>query len=293
MLKKLTLPLSILLITPLPVLAHADEAAEGGETAVIILTLLSVSAILYWRRSEQIWRRLGKGRGIGLWHPIFFVLAMGMLGLALASPIEQWSGELFAAHMVQHVLLLMGAAPLLVLATPPATLAWLMPERWRRPFALRLHQLTRRLRHGATWPLLVWLLYALSLWIWHIPALYQTAVTQEWVHGLEHTSFLGTALLFWWTLAHSRGRRFYSVGLLFIFTTALHSGLLGVLLTFARHPIYPIYTQTRPTLNLSLTPLADQQAAGAIMWVIAGVVYIIAMLILLNAWLLQMEKHQP
>lgn len=282
------------LVAPAAVYAHGDESSGAGlnGTAVWTLAALSLTGIVYWRGVRRVWDRFGSGRVIDRWRPAAFLLALLAIGVALASPLERWSGELFAAHMVQHVLLMLLAAPLLVLGLPPVVLAWLLPHTWRRPFARALHDVFPGIQQGFVWPLLVWCLYALSLWVWHVPTLYEAAVGNDWVHGLEHASFLGTAVLLWWTLAYSRGRHFYSLALLFIFTTALHSGLLSVLLTFARQPLYSVYEQSGGAVPWTLTALADQQLAGAIMWVIAGLVYLIAMLTLLNAWLNISERQE-
>lgn len=288
------LPLLFLLAVPTAVHAHGDAVREGMSrgTAVLILTTLSLVGLFYWRGVRRVWNRFGTGRVIETWRPVAFGAGLLAIAVALVSPLERWSGELFAAHMVQHVLLLLVAAPALVLGLSPGVVAWLLPASWRRPFAQRLHTFSGYIQQGFGWPLFVWGLYAISLWVWHIPALYEAAVTSEWIHGLEHASFLGAAVLFWWTLAYSRGHHFYTLALLFIFTTALHSGLLGVLLTFAKRPLYAVYEQPRASVQWSLSALADQQLAGAIMWVIAGVVYLIAMLTLLNAWLNLTEREE-
>jgi putative membrane protein len=123
-----------------------------------------------------------------------------------------------------------------------------------------------------TLPLFVWLLHGATLWSWHIPYLYDASVEYEWVHALQHTMFLGTALLFWWTLIHGRhGRLSSGVGIIYCFTTAIHTSVLGALMTFAQRSWYPIYEGR--TIAFHLTALQDQQIGGLIMWVPAGVIF--------------------
>jgi cytochrome c oxidase assembly factor CtaG len=128
------------------------------------------------------------------------------------------------------------------------------------------------------------------LWSWHAPALFQATLASEFVHALQHASFLFSALLFWWAVIHGRQRALgFGLAVLYMFTTALHSGLLGALLTFAKSVWYPVYSdQTRAW---GLTPLEDQQIGGLIMWVPAGLVYITAALALFAGWLRESEAR--
>jgi len=139
-------------------------------------------------------------------------------------------------------------------------------------------------------PFAAWLLHAVALWLWHIPSLFQAALDSDVVHTLQHASFLGSALLFWWAVTNGR-HRVASLGaaVLYMFTTALHSGLLGALITLARQPWYPGYSQTTNAWNL--TPLEDQQLGGLIMWIPAGVVYVVAGLLFVGAWLRESQRR--
>jgi cytochrome c oxidase assembly factor CtaG len=110
------------------------------------------------------------------------------------------------------------------------------------------------------------------------------------VHALQHTSFLGTALLFWGSLLNGHmGTRSYGKGILYVFTTAIHTSILGALLTFAATPWYPIYQRT--TVFWGLSPLEDQQLGGLIMWVPAGLVYIVVGLWLFAAWIRDSDRR--
>jgi len=259
---------------------------------LLILTGLALAGWCYARGVHLLWQRAGTGRGVSGWQVTAFSGGLLALFIALISPLDALSEALFSAHMVQHLLLMMVAAPLLVLGAPPVALGWALPQRWRASVAQWWHRRTalRSLWQILAHPLVVWGLYMSALWIWHLPLLYEAALRSEFIHFLEHGSFLATAVLFWWTLARCtlRGRLSYGAGILYIFTTALHGGLLGSLLTFTPRLWYPIYAAGTPAWGL--TPLEDQQLAGVTMWVPIGIIYAIAALALLGIWLQVMER---
>jgi len=129
-------------------------------------------------------------------------------------------------------------------------------------------------------PVVAWILHAAAIWIWHAPPLFQATLHSETVHTAQHLSFLFTGLLFWWALLRgTENRRGRVAGVLYLFTTALHTNLLGALLTFSRRVWYPIYGAS--TAPWGLTPLEDQQLAGLIMWIPAGIAYLVAALALI------------
>lgn len=256
-----------------------------------ILAILIVIAWGYFRGVRRLWRRAGLGRGIHVWQAVAFSAGLLVLLAALVSPLGALGTALFSVHMLQHLLLMIVAAPLLVLGAPLLPLIWALPKPARQALGRwwRKANLVRSLWQNLSQPLLVWLLYGFTLWIWHLPALYQAALEQVVIHELEHITFFGTALLFWWVLIQPIGHRRmnYGAGVLFIFTTALHSGALGALLTFAQRPLYPIYVARA----WNTTALEDQQLAGLIMWIPMGVIYLITALVLLALWLQTTEQR--
>ena len=139
------------------------------------------------------------------------------------------------------------------------------------------------------------MVHGAAIWIWHAPALYQATLTSDFVHALQHLSFFGTALLFWWTIihAHAPGGRARAVSfgtaVLLLFGTALHSGALGALLTFSRALWYPAYGSTARAWGLN--PVEDQQLAGLVMWIPATFAYLIAALFLFAGWLRASEER--
>jgi putative membrane protein len=133
--------------------------------------------------------------------------------------------------------------------------------------------------------------HALALWIWHVPVLFEATLTNEAVHALQHTLFFGTALMFWQAVLFGERRAAdYGLAVLYLFLTAMHSGALGALITFASQPWYASYTTA---FGRNLTPLEDQQLGGLIMWVPAGMIYVIAGLVLFAAWLRESDRRVP
>jgi putative membrane protein len=222
-----------------------------------------------------------------------FAGGLVVIAIALISPLDALSGALASAHMVQHVLLLLVAAPLLALSAPSSTLVRGSPAlvrrsgaRWRRRLRLTRHNL-RTLRHPAT----AWLLHVGTLWFWHAAMAYDAAIQSKLVHILEHSSFLFTGMLFWRVVIDTRnaGRVSHGLGVLLIFAMAMQSVFLSALLTFARTPWYSSYAAT--TAPWRLEPLADQQLAGVIMWIPAGALYLGAGLALMVAWIRATERE--
>src|SRR2546430_17406895 len=135
---------------------------------------------------------------------------------------------------------------------------------------------------------IAWIIHAVIISAWHAPSLFEATLENERIRALQRTSFLFSALLFWWAVIHGRQRALgFGLAVLYMFTTALHSGLLGALLTFANSVWYPGYAER--TAAWGLTPLEDQQIGGLIMWIPAGLVYIAAGTALFAAWLSESE----
>lgn len=277
-------------ILPAAAPMHAHDGAASIQLAwnwdPVVLSLLIAAAVLYAAGA----RRLRAVRG---WHVASYAAGLATIFAAQISPLDRASDLLFSAHMGQHELLVLIAAPLLVFGRPLAPILHGLPERvrvgivtgMRRPGARRVWRL---LSH----PLFVCVLHAVVILGWHVPVLYQTAIRNETIHFVQHAMFLGTAVLFWWALAHGRyGRLGYGMAVLFVFATAMYSGILGALITFAPRLWYPIYDA--PARAAQLDPLADQQVAGLIMWVPAGALLVVLGVGFLAAWLGTLERRAP
>ncbi len=182
-------------------------------------------------------------------------------------------------------------APLFVLSRPMVATVWAMPRSWRKG----TKNVIKSKPIEKTWNFLTnafvaWLVHGVALWIWHVPFLFQATLKSDLVHTLQHASFFLSALLFWQAIiASPRGLTNYGAGVLYLFTTSIHSGLLGAFLTFTTRVWYPAYENT--TNSWGLTPLEDQQLGGLIMWVPAGIVYIVAGLLMFAGWLRESEKR--
>jgi putative membrane protein len=257
----------------------------------LVVIGLALSGWLYFFGLWRIWRESATGKGIRIWEAAAYGCGWLALALALISPLHSLGEVLFSAHMVQHEVLMIIAAPLLVLGRPLVPFLWALPMRWRRSAGnLSKENWVKSSWRFVTAPLVAWLIHGVALWVWHLPALFQATLESDVIHSLQHISFLGSALLFWWALIYGRqGALGYGAGVLYVFSTAMHSGLLGALLTFASKTWYPAYSKLTPVWGLS--PIEDQQLGGLIMWVPAGIVYAGAGLLLFVAWLKASEKR--
>jgi putative membrane protein len=258
-----------------PLQPHDFWSAWEFDPGVVIP--MAISAILYFRGGRRQRVRLLRQQACFWTGWLTFVVA-------LVSPVHPMGEALFSAHMVQHELLMLVAAPLLVMARPAVPFLWGLPYEWRRTIG----RWTKRPHVRRTWsaladPFTAWWIHAVAIWVWHAPFLFQRTLESDGIHTAQHLSFFLSALLFWWALFYTHGRMGYGAGVLYLFTTAVHTSILGALLTFAPHVWYGAYATS--TTAWGLTPLEDQQIGGLIMWVPGSVVYLVAGLVLFAAWL--------
>lgn len=279
---------------PVTAFAHGGEhavlqAEAGWDSRPLILTNLTILSILYifgWLRIKKRTAQTGRLRLAS------FLLSILLLGIALVSPVATLSEELAWVHMIQHSLLLMAAAPLFILGNPAQVVLWAFSVatiRSTAPFRNRFSTLSR----SVVWlsqPLLAWLLYVLVLWIWHIPALYERALTSSITHDLQHLTFFLAACLFWTVFLHPlRKRRVHpGASILYLFLASLHTVALGVFMALSPVVWYAPYQKT--PLAYELDPLNDQQIAGFIMWMPACMMYMAIAVALLVVWLRQAES---
>ena len=236
--------------------------------------------------------RVSRFRLFGWARGAAFATGIATLFAALISPFDSLDDQLFSAHMVQHLVLLMVAPPLLILGRPTVVWLWAFPLPARRLIGRvwvksGLHRFVQQLMS----PVVVWMLCSAALWFWHLPGPYGRALAKESVHALEHICFFVTALMFWTLVIEPFGRRRlgYGAALLFVATIGLQNGLLGALLTFAGRPLYVNYLRT--TAVWGLTPLEDQQLSGLIMWIPASLVHLATLGILFVSWM-HAAEHQ-
>jgi cytochrome c oxidase assembly factor CtaG len=269
----------------------AAEAVRRWEWEPITIALLIASAVLYAAGTRAVWRRAGVGRGIRRWQAISFAAGLLSLAVALLSPVVWLSTILFSMHMTQHEILMLVSAPLLVFGHPLFAMLWALPRRTREAWGMWSQTpIVARSWRGATGPFTVFFAHAVALWLWHTPPLYEAALHNGAIHALEHLSFVMTAALFWWAMIHGRyGRMGYGIAVLYIFLTAIHSSVLGALMTISPHVLYPDYIANGASWHVNA--IEDQQLAGLLMWVPSGLVFIIFGLALFAAWLGESDKR--
>lgn len=264
---------------------------EIGPWDVAAMAATVALGVAYAAGLYRLWRRGGLGAGVRPWAAGAALLGWLALAAAVGPPLAGLSDLLFAAHMGQHELLMLVAAPLLVLGRSLLVASFALPRAAR----LRVGRWVRRrpVRHAwrrLTAPVAVLLVQAAVLWGWHVPRAFEAALADDALHAFQHLTFFATAALFWWALVHGRfGRMGYGAGVLVVFATAMHSGVLGALLTFAAHPWYP--THAARAAAHEVAPLADQQLAGLLMWIPAGVLLTAAGLALFAAWLGELARR--
>ena len=255
----------------------------------MLASSLALLLIVYGVGLTRAWRSAGVARGIRRSEALAFAGGWVTIALALSPPVDVLADTWQFAHMVQHELLMIVAAPLVAAGAPLIVLLWAVPGQLRR----RGLESLRRRPITLTWALLtapasVFVLHGIALWFWHLPALYDYAVEHEAVHAMQHLCFFGTAALFWWGIGHGRyGRHRYGAAVVYVFATALHSGVLGALLTLSPRVWYAPYLTPKP----GLTPLEDQQLAGLLMWIPAGLVFAGLGLVLFAAWLRESDRR--
>lgn len=272
-----------------PALAHEGKPLEphdlwtawsfdAGSTIPLV-----VAAVMYAIGMRKLTRSgAAHGRPARRRRAVGFAAGWLTLVMALVSPVHAAAEALFSMHMVQHEMLMVVAAPVLVLARPLVPILWALPAPWRRRVGRIFHR--GALRGG--WAVLTsipiaWALHAVAIWMWHLPALYDQTLTSSAAHAAQHASFFATAMLFWWSITRARGAR--AAGVLALFTTAVHTGALGALIALSRTPWYPRYGEASRAWGL--TALEDQQLAGLIMWMPATIAYVAGALWLAAGWL--------
>jgi putative membrane protein len=264
-----------------PICTAANRTANDWTFDFWITGPLLASGLMYAIGVIRLWSRVGLGHGVLLRQTAGFVTGWFALFVALVSPLHHAGAQLFTAHMIEHELIMAVAAPLLVLARPGAGFLWAFPRQTRRAigWAVRGGAVQGPWR-ALTSPYIATLLHGAAIWIWHAPLLFDDAVVNAALHRMQHVSFLGTAILFWWAVIR---RSDYGPAFGHVFATMTHTGLLGALLTLAPHVLYGIQTASAPAWGL--TPLEDQQLAGLVMWVPAGTVYAGAALAFIGLWI--------
>lgn len=227
-----------------------------------------------------------RAKVLGRWRAPSFFAGIAILLLVLESPLDALADDLFSAHMTQHMFLLLVIPALLVYGRPVITWLWAFDLGERRGIVRGWNRSgMQALFDWLTRPLVVWLLLAAALCFWHLPGPYDWAVRHEWLHDLEHLSFLGFSLAFWTIVIEPYGQRRrlgFGATIVFVVSSGFVMGLIGAVLTFATRPLYSVHFAT--TEAYGLTPLQDQELAGVIMWIPSNLVHLAALCTVFFAW---------
>lgn len=246
---------------------------------VIALALYAGLYLVRWKRA----RTPTEPHPPSVGRLLVFLSGILAFVVALCSPVDRLAEHLLVIHMVQHVLLLDVGPILLILGLTKVLM---------RPATRRIHWLEQRVGFVAA-PLFAVFLYTAAMWAWHVPALYDAAARHAGVHVLEHLTFTLAGFLYWWHLISpvaTRLRREGTTPLVYMLSTKVTVGFLGILLTFAPTALY-VYYEHQPHW-WGLTPQSDQALAGAVMALEQAIVMGIALAVLFVRMLAQSERDE-
>lgn len=257
-----------------------------------VLLGVELTAILYlWGGRRRVHLAGGQPSwDASRWRALAFWSGLGVILLALDTPLESLARQVFWAHMTQHLLLIMVAAPLLVVASPWLQIWRGLPLSIRRPLAKTVVKRPafaglRRLFAVITAPVAAWVISSANLWFWHWPAAYDLTLRNHLVHHLEHGLFLGLGVLFWAQVIdqhpfHARLSQFKRV--VYVFTATIQAWALAALLAFATAPFYAYALM--PWRPGGISALTDQQFGAGIMWVPGSITYSIVFIACIYLW---------
>ena len=253
-----------------------DAGALAFAPDPLVTTLLLVAAVAYAAGLSRLRARAGRTAArLDAATAAAFAGGWALLALALVWPLDGLAGMALSAHMIQHVILIAAAPPLLLAGRPEVAFVWAMPRRARRATARSsLFRAMRGVAQALNRPTLAAAAHGAAMWIWHAPALFDAAIADETLHTLEHVTFVATALWFWHAVMSARAPVVVGSALVGTLIAMIMSGFLGALLSFAPVPLYAAYNRGLFGFDV----VEDQQLAGLIMWVPAGLSYLAAAL---------------
>jgi putative membrane protein len=243
---------------------------------ILVFVFFVFGALGYLRGWLRV--RASSTEAVGAWQAGGFLLGLLLIWIAVASPFASGDAHLLTVHMVQHLMLMSLAPPLIWLADPVRVLTRALPSRlttsvlttarWRP-----LERLGRLLGH----PLVCWVAATTALVAWHVPVLLTLSVHSNVWHAIEHASFLAGGLLFWWPVVQpwpsASEEDPWSI-VLYLFLATLPCDVLSGFLVFSERIAYPIYLSA--PRHVSVSVLDDQQRAGALMWTVVTILYLVA-----------------
>ena len=254
---------------------------------VALLTALYLRGVWVWRdRSRQHAR----------WRTASYLAGMAILVAAIESPLDALAEHHFSMHMIQHELLMMFVAPLILLGAPTTPVLRGLPRGVRRRLVRPLA--SSAAVYGAyrlvTHPLVALVVFTAILWAWHLaPGWYDAAIEHGLVHQLQHLSFTLGAVLLWWNVIDPKPLRSplgYVTRMGFLVVASTPKSFLGALIVFAEEPLYDFYGEVEPIL--ALTPIEDQELGGTLMWVPSQMMFLIAVGLVFAVWAHKSEQRQ-
>ena len=256
-----------------------------------LVVIVAITAVYLWGLRRLKART--KFEAVSSGQTTLFLLGIAFLLLALVSPIDTYGGDLFFIHMIQHILLVMVAAPLILLSNSMGVFMWSLPRGLRYDLGELLSGggvLRRTLSFMAS-PRTAFLTYFGVLTIWHIPVAYDTALAITPLHYLEHLTMFLAALLFWWPVIGSapiRSRLSYPVRILYLLLATIVSTVLGIAVTFGGGDLYSFYVDAPQHWGITLQQ--DMQLGGLIMWIPGNMMFLISIAALFLVWADRDEK---
>ena len=257
---------------------------------IVLTATLVIVAIIYLRG----WFLIRKTRRMQFpaWRLASFILGLGTIWVAIASPLDGFADALLSAHMVEHLLLMSLVPPLVLLGFPVVPLLRGLPRGIRNIVfgPLIRSSFMRGIAHWLTTPLVAWFAMNLMFVGWHIPVAYDFALEHEHWHEIEHMCFLGTSMLFWWPVIRPWPGSANGMGWLllpYLVLADLVNTILSAFLAFCDRPVYSYYLRQPNPFHIS--PMTDQRAGAAAMWVIGSLIFLLPAM-LVTARLLQRNQ---
>lgn len=267
-----------------PALAHGVESIPRTWFADPGVVLMLLGTLALYVRGLRALGQSGRDRVAGPWRCAAFFCAVALCVAALESPLDELADRMFSVHMLQHLLLTVVIAPLLMLGSLDAVMLHALPPAWIAKTARRSAPLRSAVMRFAR-PWTVWGIATATIAFWHLPRAYAWAARSPPVHAFEHLMLVVTACAFWWWVIDPRARRHFGLGaaILYLLSFGVLNGFIGAMLTFSPRPWYALPELIGPSTGFSA--LEDQQLAGMLMWVGMDGILFCAMLIVAASWL--------
>ncbi len=256
--------------------ADARSILQSWSSPIGVDLALCVTALIYargWFRLRSAFPNL-----ISLWRLAAFLTGIFLVWIAIGSPLSAFDDLSLTVHMIQHLLLMSVAPPVILLGAPQLLLLHGLPQPIARNVVSPILRITpvKQLGHIVTNPAFCWLAATFVLVAWHVPMIFELALRWNWLHNLEHVSFLGAGLLFWWPVIQpwpsvARWPR-WSIPL-YLFAATLPCDALSAFLAFCDRVAYSSYLSAPRVFAWS--PLEDQQFAAALMWVSVTIILLV------------------